>query len=137
VILRPVMYDAWRHFLFVYPAFVYIAGIGMEVVAARATARWPTLRRPIVHAVAAAPPLLLLTPAVAFMVENHPYEPMYFNRLAGWDMAEIKQRFALDYWGLSYRPALEYIVRSDSSPIIRVAVANYPGVANSLMLSAH
>jgi hypothetical protein len=137
VILRPVMYDAWRHLFFVYPAFVYIAGIGMEVVATRARARWPTVRRSVIHGWATAALLLLLAPAVAFMIESHPYEHLYFNRLAGRDMAEIKQRFELDYWGLSYRPALEYIVRTDASPVINVSVANYPGVANSLMLSPH
>jgi hypothetical protein len=60
---------------------------------------------------------------------------LYFNRFAGRDMAEIKQRFELDYWGLSYRKALEYIVRSDSSPIIRIHAANYPGMVNTLLLS--
>jgi hypothetical protein len=134
VVLRPVMYDAWRHLFFVYPAFVYLAGVGMEVVVTHATRRFGETRRALVHAVATAALLLSLGPSVAFMVANHPYEHLYFNRLAGRDMAQIKQRFELDYWGLSYRQALEHIVRSDSSPVIRIRVANYPGLVNSLML---
>ncbi|MGH7680142.1 MAG: hypothetical protein ACRENU_16855 [Gemmatimonadaceae bacterium] len=134
VILRPIMYDAWRHLFFVFPALVYLAGIGMEAVVTTAIARVGDARRPLVNAAAAVTLLLCLAPAVAFMVANHPFEYLYFNRLAGRDMAEIKQRFELDYWGLSYRKALEHIVRSDSSAAIHVQVANYPGVVNSLML---
>lgn len=134
VILRPIMYDAWRHLFFVYPALVYIAAIGMEGIATYATARFGVARRRPVNFMLSAALLLCLAPVVAFMVANHPLEHLYFNRFAGRDMAEIKQRFELDYWGLSYRKALEYIVRSDSSAIIRVHAANYPGMVNAIML---
>jgi hypothetical protein len=134
VILRPIMYDGWRHLFFVYPALIYLAGIGMETVVTYAAARFGDARRRMVNTVATAALLLCLTPVVAFMVANHPFEHLYFNRFAGRDMAEIKQRFELDYWGLSYRKALEYIVRSDSSPVIRIQVPNFPGRVNALML---
>jgi hypothetical protein len=136
VVLRPIMYDAWRHLFFVYPALVYGAAVGMEGVVSWLVRRFGEERRRIVGAVAAAGLGLGLAPAVVFMVVNHPYEHLYFNRLAGRDMAEIKQRFELDYWGLSYRELLEQIVRHDRSPVIRVHVANYPGVVNSVMLDA-
>jgi len=71
--------------------------------------------------------LLCLVPPVNFMVKNHPFEHLYFTRFAGRDMQEIKQRFELDYWGLSNRQALEYIVRTDTSRRIRVFPLNYPG----------
>jgi hypothetical protein len=134
VILRPIMYDGWRHLFFVYPALIYLAGIGMETVVTYAAARFGDARRRMVNTVSTAALLLCLTPVVAFMVANHPFEHLYFNRFAGRDMAEIKQRFELDYWGLSYRKALEYIVRSDSSPVIRIQVPNFPGRVNALML---
>ena len=78
--------------------------------------------------------LLGLSPAVAFMVMNHPLEHLYFNRLAGADMATVKRRFELDYWGTSYRQTLEYIARTDTAHLIRVRAANFPGMVNSLML---
>jgi hypothetical protein len=136
VVLRPVMYDAWRHLFFVYPALVYLAAVGMEGVMSWLVRRFGDARRRTLGAVAAAGFLLGLAPAVVFMIANHPYEHLYFNRLAGRDMAEIKQRFELDYWGLSYRELLEQVVRHDRSPVIRVHVANYPGIVNSVMLDA-
>ena len=134
VVLRPVMYDAWRHLFFVYPALIYLAAIGMEGAVAYAIARLGEARRRAIHVAGTVALALCLAPAVAFMVANHPFEHLYFNRLAGRDMAQVKQRFELDYWGLSYRQLLEHIVRTDTSPVIRIRVANYPGLVNSLML---
>ena len=134
VVLRPIMYDGWRHLFFVYPALVYLAAVGMELIAARASAYFGEVRKQAVAATLTAALLLCLVPVVAFMVRNHPFEHVYFNRLAGRDMKDIKQRFELDYWGLSYRKALEYIVRTDARPSIRLFTANYPGRANVAML---
>ncbi len=137
MVLRPVMYDGWRHLFFVYPALVYIAAIGMEGLHAKAIAQFGEVRhRRFVNGALATALLASLAPILAFMVTNHPFEHLYFNRFAGRDMAEVKQRYELDYWGLSYRPALEYILRTDPSPSIRILVANYPGRVNALMLPA-
>jgi 4-amino-4-deoxy-L-arabinose transferase-like glycosyltransferase len=134
VILKPMMYDAWRHLFFLYPALIYLAAIGMETTAAYAVMRFGEARRRMVNTVLTSALLLSLSPVFAFMVANHPLEHLYFNRFAGRDMAAVKQRFELDYWGLSYRQALELIVRSDWRPVIRLHVANYPGMVNSVML---
>jgi hypothetical protein len=134
MVLRPTLYDGWRHLFFVYPAMVYIAAIGMETIVGFAETYVGEARGRIADAVLVVALLLCLTPVVNFMVKNHPYEHLYFNRLAGKDMQEIKQRFELDYWGLSYRKTLEYIVRTDSSRRIRVFPFTYPGRLNTAML---
>jgi len=134
IVLRPTMYDAWRHLFFVYPAMVYLAAIGMETIAGYAETYAGAARKRTTDGVLVIALLLCLMPAVSFMVKNHPFEHLYFNRFAGKDMQEIKQRFELDYWGLSYRNTLEYIVRTDSSPRIRVFPMTYPGRLNVIML---
>jgi len=134
VVLRPILYDGWRHLFFVYPAFIYLAAIGMEWLSAVATRRFGAARQRAVTAVLTSALFLGLSPAVGFMVVNHPFEHLYFNRFAGRDMQEVKQRFEFDYWGLSYRKALEYIVQTDTSHRIRVRAINFPGVMNALML---
>ncbi|MEO8333461.1 MAG: hypothetical protein ABI664_00715 [bacterium] len=134
VVLRPTLYDAWRHLFFVYPAMVYIAAIGMETIAGYAETRAGVARKWTMDAVLTTALLACLVPVVSFMVKNHPFEHLYFTRLAGRDMKEIKSRFELDYWGLSYRKTLEYIVRTDSSPRIRVFPLTYPGRLNAIML---
>ena len=71
----------------------------------------------------------------SFMIINHPYQNVYFNFLAGKNMSIIKKKFELDYWGLSYKQALEYIVRNDTNKIIKVLPANHPGKINASMLN--
>jgi hypothetical protein len=57
------------------------------------------------------------------MIENHPHEYVFFNRLAGDGMEAVKQRFELDYWGLSYREGLEWLLRHDRRDAVRVFLA--------------
>ncbi len=134
VVLKPIMYDAWRHLFFVYPALVYIALLGLEAIVAKAVVGAGEARRPTVYAAVAGILLVAIAPVATFMVQNHPFEHVYFNRLAGADMKQVKQRYELDYWGLSYRKALEYIVRSDTSSHIRIFTTTYPGRVNVAML---
>ena len=59
----------------------------------------------------------------AFMIVNHPFQNVYFNCLAG---KNIRQNFELDYWGLSYKQGLEYILANDKSD--QIYIANKMGV---------
>jgi hypothetical protein len=61
------------------------------------------------------------------MVKYHPYQDVYFNRIAGKNMESIKQNFELDYWGLSFKEALEYILQNDGDEIITLHFDNYCG----------
>jgi len=59
------------------------------------------------------------------MIRNHPFENIYFNSLAGRSMKDIKEKFDLDYWGLSYTKALEYIAKNDPNPIIKIYIERW------------
>ncbi len=78
-----------------------------------------------------------LVNTVKFMVKYHPHQCVYANILAGTDMRRAKERFALDYWGLSYRKALEYILKNDKSRIIKVCVASRSGANNINIFPSH
>ncbi|MFB0526328.1 MAG: hypothetical protein ACETVO_02505 [bacterium] len=51
-------------------------------------------------------------------------------------LAGLASLFELDYWGLSYRKALEFILRTDRNRIIKVYVPNWPGKANLDILTS-
>ncbi|OGC50570.1 hypothetical protein A2716_05195 [candidate division WWE3 bacterium RIFCSPHIGHO2_01_FULL_40_23] len=121
ILLKSVLYDEWRQLFFIYPAFVYILTFAVN-------ASGFFLKRALILAV-----LVNALLALGFMYRNHPFENMYFNVFAG-EKSTIGQRFDLDYWGLSYRKGLEYIVRTDDRDKIKVKVANYPGKNNTLIL---
>lgn len=68
------------------------------------------------------------------MIINHPYEYVYFNRLAGPNLGAAQQLFMTDYWGLAYRPVLEYLVKVDKRQEFYVFLETDAGYANIDML---
>jgi len=126
IIFRSVLYDEWRHLFFIYPLFVIIAVLGFRFL--YSAFKKKILRILLVLLVAGN-----MASVVFFMIVNHPFQNVYFNCFAG-DMQSVKNNYELDYWGLSFRQALEYIAKTDSSPQIRVCVSCEPGVYNGMML---
>tara|TARA_B110000881_G_C18168532_1_gene314177 strand:- start:4 stop:504 length:501 start_codon:yes stop_codon:yes gene_type:complete len=43
-------------------------------------------------------------------IKNHPHQYAYFNFLAG---KNVDKKFDIDYWGLSYKESLNYILDND------------------------
>jgi hypothetical protein len=117
VVLHSTLYDGWRHLYFVYPPMLYVAVHGLVGLSAfvRKLGRSP-LPRCLVPALVA----LSLTVTAAHMVRTHPYQNVYFNRLAGRDLSEVRGRYPLDYWGLSCREGLERLLACDASEQVRV-----------------
>lgn len=103
VVLRPVLYDAHRHFLFVLPPAAVLGGLAVSwAIAADAVPRWA---RVAVAGLFTA----LATFTVRDMVRLHPYEYAFFNRWAG-GLAGAAGRYETDYWGASYREGVEWLV---------------------------
>ncbi len=115
------LYDGWRHVFFIYPALLVLAVSGAErLFAGRARPEW---LRWI--------PVALLSVPVLFMVRNHPHQQVYFNPLA---IRNAGQNYEMDYWGLSYRQALESLAAHVPEGPLTIAVANAPGFYNHWML---
>jgi hypothetical protein len=99
VATRPAMYNGIRHFLFVVPPLAVLGGLGGGSLMQR-------LRRPFGLAFGAAVLLAGLALPVIGMVRLHPYQYTQFNWLAG-GVGGAKDRYMLDYWGLSLKQASE------------------------------
>ena len=125
IALKSVLYDGWRQLYFIYPAFLMIAVRGMHALWMR------TLASPAWRWLLGAVIVAALANTIYWMIGAHPFQNVYFNRLAGTNWAS---RFDMDYWGLSNRAALEYILAHDERPVIKVwPVSNTP-VLNGAML---
>lgn len=118
--LKAELYDGWRHLYFLYPPFVLIAIGGLSVLFRRIDLHLKAGAGRAAKGVVAGLIAVNLTTVGWFMIKYHPYQNVYFNRFAGPDMKEIKRRFEMDYWGLSYRAALEHLVASDRNSSIPV-----------------
>ncbi|MFC1770695.1 hypothetical protein ACFLZV_02300 [Candidatus Margulisiibacteriota bacterium] len=121
-ISNPTLYDAWRHCFFIYPGLLIFCIIGLiELKRLTNTSKikfiWPLFIAIII---------MNLTSTIFFMVKYHPFQNVYFNQLIG-SWKTIRHRFELDYWHLSYRKGLEYILKNDKHAKITILPNNAVG----------
>lgn len=100
VVFRPVAYDCIRHFLFVFPAIAAIAGLTFDRILDGIRTQPAVLRGGFAAAV-----LGYLGWHAALMVELHPDQYVYYNAVVG-GVEGAQNRYELDYWGNSYREAV-------------------------------
>jgi hypothetical protein len=132
IVLHSTLYDGWRHLFFIYPPLLYFAVLCFAGLLDAARTWRPWLRLAPLAAMAAV--LACAAETAFFMVRNHPHQNVYFNRLAGRNLQEIKPRFEVDYWGLSCRRGLEYIVTHDDAPDIPICWTSHPVLWNAMLL---
>lgn len=100
VAVHPVLFAAWRHFLFLSVPIAVIAALGLGSVAKFLPGNWARL------------PVLLFVLGLVWigieMRQLHPYEVLYFNRFAG-GLQGIEGRYETDYWARSYKEATEWL----------------------------
>jgi len=129
IVLHSVLYDGWRQMYFIYPAFLLLAIYGLSsLVNSR-------IFSGDLPKVAISMLLIVSFAGTGFtMIKSHPFEDVYFNILLSKKDQYLRKTFELDYWGTSYKQALEYIVARDHSPVLNIKVANFPGENNSCIL---
>lgn len=111
IILNSTVYNAWRHVYFVYPYLLLIGVYGF-------TQLTKVVKKILIVKIISFSILTSILFVCAFMIINHPFQNVYFNSLAG---KNIRQNFELDYWNLSYKQGLEYILANDKSDIIYIS----------------
>lgn len=104
------VYNSWRHLFFIYPLLLIISLYGLRWLWELIQRRACDYQKLMLHILIVLIVLFSLIDTLFTMKRIHPFQFVYFNQLAGRDMKEIQQRFDLDYWGLSYKQALERLV---------------------------
>jgi 4-amino-4-deoxy-L-arabinose transferase-like glycosyltransferase len=118
VLLKSVLYDAHRQFLFVLPPLAVLTAWCLVTFLHHQRVH-PVMRWLSGLLVAAS---LLLT--IVDMTRLHPYQTLFFNRLFGGGLENAANRYETDYWGASYREGIETLIqhyRPDSVTPVKVA----------------
>ncbi|MAY84014.1 MAG: hypothetical protein CMP59_07770 [Flavobacteriales bacterium] len=121
IILDSVVYDGWRQLFFIYPPFILLAIYGLSHLQTKTKVYKASLN------------IVAITIALSGIniIRTFPFQHVYFNELFAFKKEEyLRKHYEMDYWGVSYRQALEYILSEDPQPNIQVAVANEPGKLN-------
>lgn len=121
IILKSTLYDSWRQLFFIYPAIVFFAVFGLHRLLKSFLSK--VLKITILILV-----LVDLTLTSVKIYTLHPFQNLYLNVYA-------TEKFEQDYWGISYRKALEYIAKTDTREQILVRVENLPGITNANLLN--
>jgi 4-amino-4-deoxy-L-arabinose transferase-like glycosyltransferase len=133
VILHSVVYDGWRHLYFIYPGLVFLALLGWTGIWGLVKTKLRGRSRTLAHGILASAIAAQTLTVTLFMVRAHPYEALYFNSLIG-GVAGARFKMEMDYFGLSYRRALEDLARYDKSAGITVFVEQAPAVFDAAFL---
>jgi hypothetical protein len=101
ILKHSVLYDSWRHFLFVYPPLVVLSALAWDYFLSRAG-------RGVLRTLSVGLLLLCLAEPAVWMVRFHPNESVYFNSLTG-GLKGAYGRYETDYWGNSLRAASKWV----------------------------
>jgi hypothetical protein len=123
IFLKSVIYDDWRHLYFVYPPFIII---GIHFI--------HKLMQGKFQKIIAGACILQAAIVAFFMIQNHPFNEVYFNNLVSHDEESLRKTYDLEYWGCSFKQGLDHLVESDTSRDIKVCVEYMPMLDNNKML---
>ncbi|HEY6552563.1 MAG TPA: glycosyltransferase family 39 protein, partial [Vicinamibacteria bacterium] len=105
------LYDGLRHFLFVMPPLAVLAGASTATFF-RTAGRAPRIIAGVALAATGGASLV-------DMIQLHPYQAVYFNRLVAGGLERAITRYEGDYWCLSYKEGAEWLQRRYSGAACR------------------
>jgi tetratricopeptide (TPR) repeat protein len=109
-------YNGWRHYLFIYPSIIVLAGLGWEMIAR------------LTHKFSSFAPIALSALPLMWMVQNHPNQTVYFNEVVGGTKGAYGQ-YELDYYSNSCREAGEWIAENIKNDSLKIGINNKPEAA--------
>lgn len=126
-----VLYNGWRQMYFIYPAFIALILVFLSFSQEKIN-KIDGQKKKFANLILVGIFILQLGVTTFFMVKYHPWQHLYFSVLSGKNKAE---RFEMDYWGTSYKQALEAIYDVDKREgRIKIAAPNYPAEMNIYFL---
>ena len=128
IILDSIVYNGWRHMYFIYPPLLIIGIKGFYYIFKKI--RHVKILRAIFIITVIANFIYLFN----FLIKSHPYQYVFFNSVI--NKEKIAKNFEIDYWALSYRKALEYILETDERDKVNICFNwRYLGAVNKHILN--
>ncbi len=99
LVFRPAMYDNYRHFLFIIPAFFYFVAVGTDWCL-KFLHSFKILKTLFV--------ISIIAPGILGIISLHPYEYSYYNELVG-NINGAAGKYEIDYWLTCYKELTQEI----------------------------
>ncbi len=123
IIFHSVIYDAWRQLFFVYPPLVILSVYVLNYLKQKFGGK-------IIDILS----FSLLAINVFEITRIYPFHNVYFNQIVNKEPEAIRYNFEQDYWGLSYKQGLDYIVKNDERKDIKIMADELPLYSNLSIL---
>ena len=129
IIINSTLYDGWRQVFFLYPMILLAAIYAFHHLMKKLENKrfWKIFTYTLISV------FIILT--VKKIIYLHPYEQVYFNHFVSKKDENRRKSFEMDYWGLSYREGIAYVLNHDNSKKISICFANAAGENNLLCFS--
>ena len=126
IALHSVVYDDWRHLYFVYPSFVLVGLYFFNKILTGMQVKYQA----IVYGLC----LVQIAMIGSFMIKYHPFQQVYFNELVSHGDESLRENYELEYWGTSFKQALDHLASINKTDTIRVACNYNDPCKNNLMI---
>ncbi len=126
IIFNSTLYDGWRQVFFFYPMLLLAAAYTYFQL----LRLWQNKKTAVRILNGFIIIFILLTALKLYKL--HPYEQVYFNHFVSKKDENRRKSFEMDYWGLSYREAIGYLLQTDHNPKLKICFANAAGPNNIL-----
>ncbi len=129
IIMKSTLYDGWRQVFFLYPMILFAAIYAFHNLLKLLERKryWKGFIYGLIS--------LFIILTVKKIIQLHPYEQVYFNHFVSKQNENRRKTFEMDYWGLSYKEGIEYVLNNNNSKKIRICFANAAGENNLLCFS--
>ena len=117
-------FNGWRHFYFLFFPIVYFFAYFLNIIK---KLEYSTFLKIIYFVI-----FFDIFYNFYWIVKNHSFQYVYFNQIKN---KILRTNFDLDYWGLSEKNALEYILKNDLSDQINInSISDYSWIRGSISM---
>ena len=124
IINRGLGYNGWRHLYFIYPSIIMISLYGFYYL--HLIIKLKIIRTVIYSLIA-----INLTYLAYWNYKFHPHQYVYFNLLF---KKNFHKNFDMDYFGLSNKSAIEYIINNNTNYPIKIGTKSFSSLENSSLI---
>jgi|ETNmetMinimDraft_32_1059908.scaffolds.fasta_scaffold28895_2 hypothetical protein len=124
LIFKGLGYNGWRHLYFVYPSIIMISLYGLYLFHF-------IIKSKISRIIICSLILFNMIYLGYWNYKFHPYQHVYFNLMF---KNKFHNNFEMDYWGLSNRSAIEYIINNNTNYPIKIGTKSFASLENSSLI---
>ena len=105
-ILKPSLFNGWRHFYFIFPFILILSGFILNFFEKKIILKQLMILIVVINTI-------LIRP---WNFKNNPHQYIFFNLPS----KKFAKNFELDYWGVSNLEALKYLLNMNTSERIHI-----------------